>query len=94
MGISLVFSMISTDSNDLDFLLHLGNFHMYCDHCLIFRLSVIICVPTVSLIIFMLLMYVDNNLFAVRSFDNLYLNLVLVYLGGFCLTSFNLVKAF
>lgn len=67
---------------------------MYCDHHLTFRLSVIIDVPTVSLLIFMFLMYVENNLFAVMSPDNLYFNLVLVYLGGFWLTSFNPVRVF
>lgn len=67
---------------------------MYCDHHLTFRLSFIIGVPIVSLIIFMFLMYVKNNLFAVMSPDNLYLNLVLVYLGGFWLTSFNPVRVF
>lgn len=56
---------------------------MHCNHHLTFRSPVITCVPAVSLIKFMLLMYVENNLFAVRSPDNLHLNFFLVYLGGF-----------
>lgn len=82
MGISLVFSTISTDTNDSGFLLQLRDLHLCSGHQLAGRSSDSICVPTVYLTVFMFLICLKKDLQAVLSpSSNFSLNLFLVYLG-------------